>query len=172
MDYWAIKQASKTHDLQCLCDTWCSLSTEKHIRMSRKNHSALLHIKSDLRVLDSIRLILQEHFIKLEKRKIPLYLILKRLKKKKSNIKSKTKLWLKATTGIPFLRLKGMWGLLSYELLTSRRFSTTEGLPGASGNKRSQPEGKEKRFTPHGKGQISAALQPVHIHECSWDIFV
>lgn len=59
--------------------------------MSGKNHSALFPIKSDLRLSDSIRIILQEHFIKVgEEKDISVSYILKI--KKKSNLKSKTKL--------------------------------------------------------------------------------
>lgn len=103
--------------------------------MSGKNHSALFPIKPDLRVTDSIRIILQKHFMKVEEEKdTSLSYILKIFKKKKEP-KKQNNVVIKSHNRYSFLKLKGMWGLLSYELLTSRRFSTTEGLPGASGNK-------------------------------------
>lgn len=126
---------SKIHDLQCLCDTRCSLSTENHIRMSEENHSALLPIKSDLRVTNSIRIIFQDPYIKVveETDSSVFHTMNMENKTEKQN-----KAVIKTHNRYSFLKAERNVSALSYELLlTSCRFSTTEGLPGASGNKRS-----------------------------------
>jgi len=73
--------------------------------MSGENHSALLPIKSDLRVTNSLTINFQEHYIEVrEETDTSIFHIMNM----ENKMEKQTKLWLKPTTGISFLSLKGM----------------------------------------------------------------